>query len=109
MRARRVPVATVPSEVRVPHPQSAAQAYLHSAASWLKAQFFLHSKDRLDALEGVRGLAILLGLTLHFFMLIRAATKFLPARSPFSTLMRIISVGQQGVDLFFILSSFLIF
>ncbi|HVU25233.1 MAG TPA: acyltransferase [Opitutus sp.] len=59
---------------------------------------------RIPALDGLRGIAILLVLTVHYFVVVPG-----PANSPFySTLQRACSLGYSGVDLFFVLSGFLI-
>ena len=52
-------------------------------------------------LDGVRGIAILVVLITHFYDPVQAA-------APFGSLTRVISHGGAGVDLFFVLSGFLI-
>lgn len=66
----------------------------------------LSSADHLPALDGVRGLAILLVLVLH---LSDFAQALWAASSPLDRLvLRLTSAGWVGVDLFFVLSGFLI-
>lgn len=52
-------------------------------------------------LDGVRGLAVLMVMVMHFYDPVAA-------RSPFGPLTRFIQQGGAGVDLFFVLSGFLI-
>lgn len=57
--------------------------------------------DHIPALDGLRGLAILLVLFLHFTIL-------LPENALEAGLVRFSSLGTHGVDLFFVLSGFLV-
>src|SRR5258705_9053837 len=61
--------------------------------------------NRIPALDGVRGLAILAVLAYHVAIFARPFTNniFLNVR-----LVRMVSMGWAGVDLFFVLSGFLI-
>ncbi len=63
----------------------------------------LSEPRRIPALDGVRGIAILLVLTYHFSWALGFGTQF-----PDRALGRVLSVGWAGVDLFFVLSGFLI-
>lgn len=62
----------------------------------------LSSHDRLPALDGLRGLAILLVLVFHF------GSRFDPDNWIGTLFLRTVNVGWAGVDLFFVLSGFLI-
>ncbi len=77
--------------------------------AWFGRTFFFGPAGRMDALEGVRGLAILLVVVVHFFGHYSPDNYFLPAGSLLSRAVAVITVGHMGVDLFFILSAFLIF
>lgn len=57
--------------------------------------------ERMPALDGVRGIAILMVLLLHCF-------KFQPDGALFTLLHRVLSAMWLGVDLFFVLSGYLI-
>ncbi|HWA87495.1 MAG TPA: acyltransferase [Opitutus sp.] len=59
---------------------------------------------RIPALDGLRGIAILLVLTVHYFVVVPG-----PANSAiYPRLQQACSLGYSGVDLFFVLSGFLI-
>ena len=60
--------------------------------------------DRIPELDGVRGLAILMVLFYHIARL-NPATVDLPI---FKTILRVAEMGWAGVDVFFVLSGFLI-
>lgn len=62
------------------------------------------SKERIPQLDGIRGVAILLVLCWHYF----AGVKFQPANAFLQCLKNILSLSWSGVDLFFVLSGFLI-
>jgi peptidoglycan/LPS O-acetylase OafA/YrhL len=62
------------------------------------------SKQRIPELDGLRGLAILLALVFHY---ITQEGAQLPGSVP-AMLQRFVIMGWTGVDLFFVLSGFLI-
>jgi peptidoglycan/LPS O-acetylase OafA/YrhL len=62
------------------------------------------AKAHLPALDGIRGLAVLMVLAFHFWESLLA----LPAAAPLVPYLRVVAAGQTGVDLFFVLSGFLI-
>ncbi|HEX9247481.1 MAG TPA: acyltransferase [bacterium] len=64
----------------------------------------LHSHAHLPALDGVRGMAILLVLAFHSFLL----GGFRPAVALDRIAIALVEPGWSGVDLFFVLSGFLI-
>jgi len=68
-----------------------------------QADVELSETRHIPALDGVRGVAILLVLTYHFSWALGFGTQF-----PDLALGRVLSVGWAGVDLFFVLSGFLI-
>lgn len=62
------------------------------------------AESRLPALDGIRGLAILMVLAFHFW---QSMYRF-PAAEALRSHLRFLAAGQTGVDLFFVLSGFLI-
>ena len=62
------------------------------------------SRDRLPVLDGIRGIAILLVMTFHFWMVGIAGGSLLRER----VYGDVAGMGWMGVDLFFVLSGFLI-
>ena len=63
-------------------------------------------ESRLPALDGVRGLAVLMVLLFHFWQGLPVSEQHF---SPFvARTLSLFSIGQKGVDLFFVLSGFLI-
>jgi peptidoglycan/LPS O-acetylase OafA/YrhL len=72
------------------------------AAGGAAASFNREAKAHLPALDGLRGLAILLVMCGH------VSERFLYISHPWSTLARTGYAGWTGVDLFFVLSGFLI-
>lgn len=77
--------------------------------AWFGRTFFFGPAGRMEALEGVRGLAILLVFVSHFFGYYIGPNYFLPQDSLLSQVLAVVTLGHVGVDLFFILSAFLIF
>ena len=63
----------------------------------------LSSRQHLPVLDGLRTLAILLVMLFHFFQ-----ARPLPAAPVIRELTKLTALGQTGVDLFFVLSGFLI-
>lgn len=63
-----------------------------------------HRASYLPALDGVRGLAVLMILAFHFW---QSLYRF-PEASGIQAHLRFLAIGQTGVDLFFVLSGFLI-
>jgi peptidoglycan/LPS O-acetylase OafA/YrhL len=80
---------------------SRLQSSLPSAAD-LPASHLAES--RLPALDGIRGVAVLMILVFHFWQ----SMYHLPAAAPLQSHLRFLAGGQTGVDLFFVLSGFLI-
>ncbi len=68
----------------------------------------LHSGRRMPALDGLRGLAILLVMQVHFWGLAFSIGAPTPDLAVDRWADRVIGVGWSGVDLFFVLSGFLI-
>jgi peptidoglycan/LPS O-acetylase OafA/YrhL len=64
----------------------------------------IKAKKHLPALDGVRGLAILMVLGFHFGVVLSSESTGAVER----TLAKVVSYGDLGVDLFFVLSGFLI-
>jgi len=64
----------------------------------------INSSRRIPELDGLRGLAILMVLASHYF----GASIFAPDRSGLAYLQALLEKGALGVDLFFVLSGFLI-
>ena len=62
------------------------------------------SNERIPQLDGIRGVAILLVLCWHFF----AGASFQPGNAFLQSLKNMLSFTWSGVDLFFVLSGFLI-
>ncbi len=62
------------------------------------------SSKRIPELDGLRGLAILLVIIAHYFPLFTLAGEHVLLRR----LLRLFALGWSGVDLFFVLSGFLI-
>ena len=62
------------------------------------------AESRLPALDGIRGVAVLMILVFHFWQ----SLFHLPAAASLQAHLRILVGGQTGVDLFFVLSGFLI-
>jgi peptidoglycan/LPS O-acetylase OafA/YrhL len=62
------------------------------------------NKARIPQLDGIRGLAILLVLCWHYF----AGVRFQPENAYVQLLKNMLSLSWSGVDLFFVLSGFLI-
>ena len=62
------------------------------------------SKQRISELDGLRGLAILLVLVFHYI----SQEGVLPHGTLADRLQRLVIMGWTGVDLFFVLSGFLI-
>lgn len=60
-------------------------------------------KQRVPELDGIRGLAILLVLIFHYI-----TQEGVKATGAFTVLQRVVAIGWTGVDLFFVLSGFLI-
>jgi len=79
-----------------------------AAKDWLNATFELGDHNRrLPSMEGLRGLAILLVFASHYHDIIG---EHLALAGPLAALSRIAGVaGGTGVDLFFLLSGFLIY
>ncbi len=66
------------------------------------------SENRLPALDGVRGIAILMVMQFHFWGLAFGLTGRQPEERLDIWAKRVVGVGWSGVDLFFVLSGFLI-
>jgi peptidoglycan/LPS O-acetylase OafA/YrhL len=64
-------------------------------------------RNRLPSMEGIRGMAVLLVFLVHYYWLF----KFLLAASPISSAIgrTLAEIGQAGVDVFFVLSGYLIY
>lgn len=62
------------------------------------------AESRLPALDGIRGVAVLMILVFHFWQSLYR----LPAAASLQSHLRFLASGQTGVDLFFVLSGFLI-
>jgi peptidoglycan/LPS O-acetylase OafA/YrhL len=62
------------------------------------------AESRLPALDGIRGLAVLMVLTFHFWQ----SLFYLPPATSLQAHLHFLAGGQTGVDLFFVLSGFLI-
>jgi peptidoglycan/LPS O-acetylase OafA/YrhL len=79
-----------------------------SVTEWLRSHFELTDHNRrLSSMEGLRGLAILLVFVCHYDGIIGL---HLALAAPFATLNRVAGMaGGSGVDLFFLLSGFLIY
>lgn len=78
-------------------------------AGWLRETFLLGGggRERLLAMEGLRGIAIILVFFVHFGGLIEPWT---PANTVTASIRSVLAkTGHTGVDLFFVLSGFLIY
>jgi len=78
--------------------------------TWLKTRFELSRKssgNNLRAMEGMRGLAVMLVFLTHFCTLI--APWLMPTSGVAAFARHVHTVGNAGVDLFFVLSGYLIY
>jgi peptidoglycan/LPS O-acetylase OafA/YrhL len=83
---------------------------LPGVAAAAKSKRLAHSGDRIPVLDGIRGIAILLVMTFHFWIIgiagsAGAARGIVPWERVYNY---VAGIGWIGVDLFFVLSGFLI-
>jgi peptidoglycan/LPS O-acetylase OafA/YrhL len=69
-----------------------------------EAKHLVPGRGRIAALDGIRGVAILLVVCYHTFFVFR----YVPAESAAGTIIGVTGLWWNGVDLFFVLSGFLI-
>jgi exopolysaccharide production protein ExoZ len=85
-----------------PHPRSALR-------DWISREFLVGvgSSERFESMEGLRGFSVILVFFVHYSGMVAA---WLPESGPTSRLNSFLGwIGGAGVDLFFILSGFLIY
>jgi peptidoglycan/LPS O-acetylase OafA/YrhL len=101
---------SVPPSVSPGSPANAVRSGHRVAwSSWLNETFLLNDdgRDRLLAMEGLRGVAIILVFFVHFGGMIEPWT---PAGTLTAAIRSVLAkTGHTGVDLFFVLSGFLIY
>jgi exopolysaccharide production protein ExoZ len=70
--------------------------------------YLLDRKGRYESLEGLRGLAVLMVISVHFFYRFIDPAYLVTVSAPVGYLIKFLQRGQIGVDLFFVLSGFFI-
>ena len=74
---------------------------------WLHSRFELPSASRIPAMEGARGLAVILVFFVHFYYRLH---EYLPTQSASLQWSESLErIGHAGVDIFFVLSGYLIY
>lgn len=82
--------------------------YIGAAKAWLASSFELGDHNRrIASMEGLRGLAILLVFVSHYNDIVAEKLALAPPVAAFSRVLGV--AGGTGVDLFFLLSGFLIY